>query len=375
VTGSLHEPAARHHRGSITHRDAPQPLHPHNVPDPATVATDFAHLTPTQRRRLRQLWRSAGWPCHDTVEVELLAAGLISQAWDEQGRLNLRLTESGLLALTHTLQRNRRAFDAHEALVARVAEQMQRAGRLVWCGLSLRAPLLLGEPTSASAPAGLGVDGRAGDAAGDPSATGSSGSPAAATPTDGVGNSDSVEPGAAATTRPSDAPDTSGQVSSAIAQTSDLLAGAWPDGAELSPPAPAYPPHRWAMVMPDVFSIRQTSVEDYVEPAVHEIKVSRADLQSDLRKPDKGRAYLALASQCWYVLKAGIADTDEIPPEFGVMFAHADHLELARAAPRRAMRLSFAQWMVLARATPLPPFDEPAQGWLGDPADPADPAA
>jgi hypothetical protein len=39
------------------------------------------------------------------------------------------------------------------------------------------------------------------------------------------------------------------------------------------------------------------------------------------------------------------------------------------------MRLSFAQWMVLARATPLPPFDEPAQGWLGDPADPADPAA
>jgi hypothetical protein len=145
-----------------------------------------------------------------------------------------------------------------------------------------------------------------------------------------------------------------------------LLAGAWPDGAELLPPTPAYPPHRWAMVMPDVFSIRQTSVEDYVEPAVHEIKVSRADLQSDLRKPDKGRAYLALASQCWYVLKAGIADADEIPPEFGVLFAHTDHLELARAAPRRAMRLSFAQWMVLARATPLPPFDEPAQGRLGE---------
>ena len=35
----------------------------------------------------------------------------------------------------------------------------------------------------------------------------------------------------------------------------DLLAGAWPDGAELLPPTPAYPPHRWAMVMPDVFSI------------------------------------------------------------------------------------------------------------------------
>ncbi len=349
MTGSHHEPAGRHHRGPITQRDAPHRLHLPPVPDPAaTSATsaatasttaDFAHLTLTQRRRLRQLWRSAGWPCHDTVEVELLAAGLVSQAWDEQGRLNLRLTDSGLQALTHTLQRNRRAFDAHEALVARVAEQMQRAGRLVWCGLSLRAPLLLGEPPNASEPTGPGVDGSAGETAVDPSAF----DPTCSRP-------DTV----------------------AIAHTPDLLAGAWPDGAELLPPRPAYPPHRWAMVMPDVFSIRQTSVEDYVEPAVHEIKVSRADLQSDLRKPDKGRAYLALASQCWYVLKAGIADTDEIPPEFGVLFAHADHLELARAAPRRAMRLSFAQWMVLARATPLPPFDEPAQGRLGDPADQAD---
>jgi hypothetical protein len=314
-----------------------------------TAAADFAHLTLTQRRRLRQLWRSAGWPCHDTVEVELLAAGLVSQAWDEQGRLNLRLTESGLLALTHTLQRNRRVFDAHEALVARVAEQMQRAGRLVWCGLSLRAPLLLGAPASAVTSSDFDSDDASQSPAIDPSTPGSAGLPnetAAGTEVDGA------EPPA--------------RVSPATAHTPDLLAGAWPDGAELLPPTPAYPTHRWAMVMPDVFSIRQTSVEDYVEPAVHEIKVSRADLQSDLRKPDKGRAYLALASQCWYVLKAGIADADEIPPEFGVLFAHTDHLELARAAPRRAMRLSFAQWMVLARATPLPPFDEPAQGRLGE---------
>ncbi len=32
-------------------------------------------LRPTviQIRRLRQLWRSAGWPCQDMLEVELLA--------------------------------------------------------------------------------------------------------------------------------------------------------------------------------------------------------------------------------------------------------------------------------------------------------------
>ena len=34
-------------------------------------------LRPTviQIRRLRQLWRSAGWPCQDMLEVELLALG------------------------------------------------------------------------------------------------------------------------------------------------------------------------------------------------------------------------------------------------------------------------------------------------------------
>ena len=44
-------------------------------------------------------------------------------------------------------------------------------------------------------------------------------------------------------------------------------------------------------------------MEDYAEPVVHEIKVRRADLLSDLRRADKGAAYVALASQCWYVLK------------------------------------------------------------------------
>jgi len=31
-------------------------------------------LSAAQRRRLREVWRSAGWPCHDAVELELLAA-------------------------------------------------------------------------------------------------------------------------------------------------------------------------------------------------------------------------------------------------------------------------------------------------------------
>jgi len=231
-------------------------------------------LGAAHRRRLRETWRSAGWPCHDALELDLLAAGLLSRHWDTDGRETLRLTDAGIGLLAATRRRNQAAFDAHEDLVAQVARQMHRAGRLVWRGLSLRAPL---------------------------------------TGADGV--------------------------------------------------------TQWAMAMPDVFSIRHTTVEDYVEPIVHEIKVSRADLLTDLRRSSKGAAYAALASQCWYVLREGIAAPDEVPLAFGVMLACGQGLEVARAAPRRAMRLPFAVWMALARAQPDVMGAEDGSGWLGGPGD------
>lgn len=233
-----------------------------------------AEIVAAHRRRLREMWRSAGWPCHDAVELDLLAAGLLQRVWDDLGRETLRVTDTGIALLAATRSRNRSAFDAHEALVGRVAREMQRAGRVVWCRLSLRAPL----------------------------------------------------PG--------------------------------PEGRT-----------EWAMAMPDVYSIRHTSVEDYAEPIVHEIKVSRADLLSDLRRSAKGAAYQALASQCWYVLRRGIADAEEIPPQYGVMWADESGLEVARPAPQRPLRVPFAVWMVLARAHALAPDDD-AQGLLGIAADP-----
>ncbi|MBK1711639.1 hypothetical protein [Rubrivivax gelatinosus] len=223
------------------------------------------------RRRLREIWRSAGWPCRDAIEIDLLAAGLLQRRWDEAGRETLIVSDTGVALLAATLQRNRGAFDAHEALVGRIAREMQRAGRIVWRGLALRAPL------------------------------------------DG-------EHGAA----------------------------------------------RWVVAMPDVFSIRHTTVEDYAEPLVHEIKVRRADLLADLRRPDKGAAYRALASQCWYVLREGIATVDEVPACYGVMLAAEDgRLEVARAAPRRAARVPFAVWMALARANAEPGDEDGGQTWLG----------
>lgn len=234
------------------------------------TAAPAGELTAAHRRRLREMWRSAGWPCHDPIELDLLATGLLQRLWDEQGRETLRVTDAGITALAATRQRNRAALNAHEALVERVAREMQHAGRVVWRGLSLRAPL----------------------------------------------------PGE--------------------------------EGATT-----------WAMAMPDVYSIRHTTVEDYVEPIAHEIKVSRADLLSDLRKQAKAAAYLAVSSQCWYVLRQGIAQPQEVPEAYGVMLASDTGLEVARAAPKRAMKLPFAVWMALARALPEPAGEDNGQAWLG----------
>jgi hypothetical protein len=262
-------------------------------------------LAARHRRRLREVWRSAGWPCRDTVEIELLAAGLLERLLDAAGRETLRVTDAGVQALATTVQRHRAAFDTHEALVARVALEMQRAGRIVWRGLTLRAPLQGGA-------VGAGADG----AQGDQGADGEQG-------LGGVTGGDGVRGVRTAT--------------------------------------------RWVLAMPDVYSIRLTTVEDYAEPVAHEIKVRRADLLADLRRPDKGAAYRALASQCWYVLTRGIAEPDEVPADYGVMLAGAGTLEVARAAPRRAARVPFAVWMALARSNAEPPVEDDPQPLLGAP--------
>ena len=44
---------------------------------------------------------------------------------------------------------------------------------------------------------------------------------------------------------------------------------------------------RWKIAQPDVFSIRNSTVQAYLEPIVHVIKVSWADLLGDLKRKDK----------------------------------------------------------------------------------------
>ena len=169
------------------------------------------------------------------LEVELLAAGLLRAPARRRRAARRCVSPTPASRCWHRrCSRNRAARDAHEALVERVAREMQRAGRIVWRGLSLRARV--GE----------------GDAA------------------------------------------------------------------------------AWAMAMPDVFSIRHTTVEAYLEPVVHEVKVSRADLLSDLRHAAKRQAYLQLSSECWYVIRQGIARPRGDPA--GVRRAGGDGRRLRRGA-------------------------------------------
>jgi hypothetical protein len=238
--------------------------------------SDRPNLGKAHARRLREIYRSAGWPCQDLLEIELLAAGMLDRVRSASGHESLRVSEAGLQLLAATLASNRAALSAHEALVEKVAREMGRAGRIAWRGLSLRARVPCND----------------------------------------------VER-----------------------------------------------PLRWCVARPDVFSIRNTTVETYAEPVVHEIKVRRADLLTDLRQPDKRASYLDLG-QCWYVLGCDargrpIAREQEIPQECGVMSFEEGRLRVLRPAPRpQRTGISFDIWMALARATPVAGLDDGSQPLL-----------
>jgi len=215
-------------------------------------------------QRLREVYRSAGWPYQDGVEIDLLAAGLLERSTTQTGHPVIQVTDAGIEHLARATQGNRQARSAHETLVEKVVELMLRDGRIAWTGLNLRA-----------------------------------------------------------------------RVSGADADES-----------------------RWKMCQPDVFSIRNSSRQDYLEPVVHEIKVSRADLLGDLKRPEKRGAYLEVGGQCWYVLGCDqcgdpIAKADEIPVECGVMVLRGNQFDVVRMAPKKPVRqLPFSVWMELAKATP-----------------------
>ena len=71
-------------------------------------------------KRLREVYRSAGWPFLDTIEIELIAAGLLEQVTKEIGHATVRVTASGIAHLALSIQRNRQNRSEHEILVDRI---------------------------------------------------------------------------------------------------------------------------------------------------------------------------------------------------------------------------------------------------------------
>ena len=78
------------------------------------------------RRRLREVYRSAGWPCQDGIEIELLAAGLLARERGPLGHETIRLTDAGIAVLAETLAKNRARRDPHEQLVERMVKELKR---------------------------------------------------------------------------------------------------------------------------------------------------------------------------------------------------------------------------------------------------------
>jgi hypothetical protein len=221
------------------------------------------------------MYRSAGWPLLDTLELELLAAGLLERVADPSGHERVRLTDAGIAAAVLGAQSNRAALNAHESLVAAVVRMQQHKGHLAWRGLSLRVDVR-------NAHAALG-----GDAA----------------------------------------------------------------------------KAKWVLAMPDVFSLRNTTVPGYLRATVHEVKVKRADVLGELKKPLKTAAYVQMCSELWMVLGCDakgkpIAQADELPEQMGVVqawpTANGFRFELLRQPPHRDHQPSFSHWMALAKSMPEP---------------------
>lgn len=259
------------------------------------------HLT-----RLMSVWRSAGWPCRDAIELDLIAAGWATLSEAASGHETIRLTGAGIRLLADSRQRNQRALSAHDRLAERVAEHLATTGRVVWRELSLRAKFNAhGEPVLQPMPS-----------------------------------------------------------------ISDAL---WPM-LEEGPLEQASVKQSWRMARPDVFSVRHTSVEDYLQPMVHEVKVSRADLLSDLRHAAKRESYQWLSCETYYVFPAHVAAADEVPQEFGVWILNGPvetgTLDLVRPARHAPCKLPFAVWMALAKSTPSRINAEFGQRELGEAADP-----
>ncbi len=101
-------------------------------------------------------------------------------------------------------------------------------------------------------------------------------------------------------------------------------------------------------VRPDVFSMACTLTPERINPAVHEVKVSRADFLADLANPEKRGGYAALAEVIYYAAPEGIIDPSELPAAVGLVLETIDgHFRVAKKPVRSPVQLGPRHFMNL----------------------------
>lgn len=111
---------------------------------------------------------------------------------------------------------------------------------------------------------------------------------------------------------------------------------------------------------PDVFSIFPTLSVERCRPWTHEVKISRADFQSDVRS-GKWRQYVNFSCRVFFAVPKGLVQPTEVPTETGLLEYDGSTWTLAKPAKyckgwelpsRHLMKLILGRWGTFAGNLP-----------------------
>lgn len=89
-------------------------------------------LKKVHAKRLRDMYRSAGWPYLDVVEIELLAAGLLERLQEDGGHERMRVTDAGIQFLSQAANFNRQVKDPTKRWLKKLPMTCIKDGRPIW---------------------------------------------------------------------------------------------------------------------------------------------------------------------------------------------------------------------------------------------------
>jgi hypothetical protein len=100
---------------------------------------------------------------------------------------------------------------------------------------------------------------------------------------------------------------------------------------------------------PDCLTLNTTNNPDKQNATIYEVKISRSDFLSDINKPEKWQAYLAIAPYLYYACPDGLIKKDELPsPVCGLVYAMADgSFKTVKRAKKTKTIFSAGNWMRL----------------------------